>query len=175
MSQLGFKVAERVGGRKYACKKQVECLLIARGIARGRRLIVTHMRPSKKLAKAAWRSRCPVACSLDLFGDRWTLLVIRDLSLGRQRFKEFMASPEHIPTNILTDRLERLRMEGLVETVPAADGSRYPAYRLTTKGEAAREVLAAMRDWGLKWLHGTRVMMKPQEVRPVVNSGGVAV
>jgi DNA-binding HxlR family transcriptional regulator len=87
------------------------------------------------------------------------LLVIRDLMLGRERFKDFLGSPESIPTNILADRLERLVAGGLVETVAAADGTRFTAYRLTAKGEATRAVLGAVRDWGLKWLKGTNAMM----------------
>jgi len=110
-------------------------------------------------AARARRSPCPVACSLDLFGDRWTLLVIRDLLLGRQRFKEFVASPEGIPTNVLSERLERLRRHGIVALVEAADGSRHPAYQLTPKGRALRTVLAAVRDWGLQWEKGTRARL----------------
>lgn len=105
------------------------------------------------------RSSCPVACSLDLFGDRWTLLVVRDLILGRQRFKEFSASPEGIPTNILADRLERLCTGGVIELTEAADGSKHPAYRLTPKGRALRPVLEAIRDWGLKWEKGTQIRL----------------
>lgn len=104
------------------------------------------------------RSPCPVACSLDLLGDRWTLLVVRDLMMGTERFKEFIASPEGIPSNILADRLTKLVKHEIAEQVPAADGSRHPAYRLTRKGLALVPVLAAMRDWGLKWEKGTRVM-----------------
>lgn len=104
------------------------------------------------------RSPCPLACGLDLFGDRWTLLVVRDLLFGAERFKDFSASPEHIPTNLLADRLNRLREHGIVEQVAAADGSRHPAYRLTAKGEGLRPVLEAMRDWGLKWEKGTRLL-----------------
>ncbi len=103
----------------------------------------------------ARRSPCPVACSLDLFGDRWTLLVIRDLILGHTRFKDFVASPEGIPTNILSDRLERLLSSGVVEQVPATEGSKRLMYRLTEKGAALRPVLKAMRDWGLAWEAGT--------------------
>ena len=103
------------------------------------------------------RSPCPVACSLDIFGDRWSLLVIRDLILGAERFKEFTSSPEGIPTNILADRLARLVDHGVVEQVPAADGSRHSAYRLTEKGRALRPVLVEMRNWGLAWEKGTRV------------------
>ena len=104
------------------------------------------------------RSPCPVACSLDIFGDRWTLLVIRDLFFGRTRFKDFVASPEGIPTNILTDRLERLLARGIVEQIPAEDGTKRLAYRLTKKGKALGPVLKAMRDWGLTWDKSTRVL-----------------
>jgi DNA-binding HxlR family transcriptional regulator len=104
------------------------------------------------------RSPCPVACTLDILGDRWTLLVVRDLFLGRARFKDFEASPEGIPTNILSERLERLLRANIVEQVPAGEGSKRFAYRLTTKGKALAPVLLAMRDWGLKWEKGTRAM-----------------
>ncbi|MDZ4755627.1 MAG: helix-turn-helix domain-containing protein [Phycisphaerae bacterium] len=102
------------------------------------------------------RSPCPVACALDIVGDRWTLLVVRDLLLGRARFKEFSASPERIPTNILSERLERLRGAGVVERIPAADGTKRLAYRLTRKGLGLGPIVAAVRDWGLKWEPGTK-------------------
>lgn len=109
-----------------------------------------------KTAAHARRSPCPVACALDLFGDKWTLLVIRDLILGRSRFKDFTASPERIPTNILSDRLERLLAGGIVRQVPAEEGGRRLAYELTEKGLALRPILKSMRDWGLRWEPGTR-------------------
>ncbi len=111
---------------------------------------------------ASRRSPCPVACSLDLLGDRWTLLVVRDLLFGAERFKEFVASPEGIPTNVLADRLQRLQHHGVVERVTAADGTRHPAYRLTDKGRALRPVLGALRDWGLAWEKGTRALLRPR-------------
>ncbi len=104
------------------------------------------------------RSPCPVARLLDIAGDRWTLLIIRDLMLGRSRFRDFSASPEGIPTNILSERLERLTSHGLIEQMPAPDGTRRLAYRLTEKGRDLRAILEAMRDWGLKWEPGTKVM-----------------
>jgi DNA-binding HxlR family transcriptional regulator len=125
-------------------------------------------RPTKKQAKSAdgettpRRSPCPVAVTLDLLGDKWSLLVVRDLVLGAERFKEFASSPEGIPTNILADRLSRLQRHGVIEQVPAADGTRHPAYHLTEKGESLREVLGAIRDWGLKWEKGTRAMLRPR-------------
>ena len=97
------------------------------------------------------RSPCPVSCALDILGDRWTLLVIRDLILGRTRFKEFALSPERIPTNILSERLSRLLRYDLVEQTPAKNESKRLAYQLTEKGHALLPILEAMRDWGLKW------------------------
>lgn len=111
------------------------------------------------------RSPCPVACALDLFGDRWTLLVIRDLFLGRSRYKDFTASPEGIPTNLLADRLDRLVAGGVIRKVPLESGKRF-AYELTEKGEALRPILVAMKEWGLRWEEGTRadLLTDPREV-----------
>jgi len=92
-----------------------------------------------------------------VLGDKWTLLIVRDLMMGAERFKEFAASPERIPTNILADRLNRLQVHMMLKSVPAGDGSRHPAYRLTDKGRALFPVLAKMRDWGLAWVEGTEV------------------
>src|ERR1700687_456013 len=110
-------------------------------------MAVTRQKPMVKQGVAPRRSRCPVACSLDIFGDRWTLLIVRDLFFGRARFKDFITSPEGIPTNILAERLERLLAHGVVEQIPAEDGTKRLAYRLTEKGKALRSVLKAMRNW----------------------------
>jgi DNA-binding HxlR family transcriptional regulator len=113
-------------------------------------------KPAKSVAR---RSPCPVACALDIFGDRWTLLVIRDLILGKTRFKDFLASPEGIPTNILTDRLKRLLESRVVTQVKDAQGSRHLAYQLTEKGTALMPIVKAMKDWGLHWEKGTRAAL----------------
>jgi len=110
------------------------------------------------------RSPCPISCALEIFGDRWTLLVIRDLLLGRSRFKDFLASPEGIPTNILSERLSRLLEHRVVTQVPATSGGRHLAYRLTKKGEALGAIILAMRDWGLVWEKGTRAGLVPMQV-----------
>lgn len=115
-------------------------------------------KPLKNRAGEKLRSPCPVACVLDLCGDRWTLLVIRDLIFGRTRFKDFIASPEGIPTNILTDRLNRLMRHDIIEQIPSSDGSTRMAYRLTEKGLSLKPILKAMRDWGLKWEPNTEAM-----------------
>ncbi len=112
-------------------------------------------RKSAVSAPPTRRSPCPVACGLDVFGDKWTLLVVRDLLLGHSRFRDFAQAPEGIPTNILSDRLQRLQESGVITQVPAADGTKRLGYALTEKGRALRPVLAALRDWGLRWEPGT--------------------
>ncbi|MEM9553532.1 MAG: helix-turn-helix domain-containing protein [Acidobacteriota bacterium] len=107
------------------------------------------------------RSVCPVACTLDLIGDKWTLLVIRDLIVGKSTFKEITSSPERVATNILADRLKRLLAHGLIERRPAPDhGGRF-TYHLTESGQRLEPVLAAITDWGLEHLEGTEVRVKP--------------
>jgi DNA-binding HxlR family transcriptional regulator len=123
-------------------------------------MLMTGRNQRVKKEVPARRSPCPVACSLDIFGDRWTLLVVRDLFFGRTRFKDFTASPEGIPTNILTDRLERLMTHGIIEQIPAQDGTKRLAYRLTQKGKAVGPVLKAIRDWGLAWDKSTRAKFR---------------
>lgn len=115
--------------------------------------------------KSSRRSPCPIACSLDVFGDRWTLLLVRDMFFGRTRFKDFTGSPEGIPTNILSERLSRLVAAGLVRQVPAEDGSRRMAYRLTRKGLELAPVLRAIKDWGLRWEKGTKALMEEEANR----------
>jgi DNA-binding HxlR family transcriptional regulator len=100
------------------------------------------------------RSRCPVSCTLDILGDRWTLLVVRDLVRGKRRFAELVESPERIPTNILTDRLKRLVGLGVVESRPYSDHPPRVEYQLTAKGEDLRPVLRAMVEWGVKHAGG---------------------
>jgi len=102
------------------------------------------------------RSNCPVACSLDVLGDRWTLLIIRDLLLGKSRYSEFLASAEGIPTNILADRLRRLEQAGLILGSQYSGHSRRRAYTLTESGRALGVTIRALRDWGLTQFPGTR-------------------
>lgn len=106
------------------------------------------------------RSPCPIACTLDVVGDKWTLLVVRDLLLGRSHFKEFIAGPEKIATNILSDRLSKLVEAGLVETFESPDRANTTAYRLTAKGASLRPVVKKIADWGLANLPGTEAKLK---------------
>ena len=104
---------------------------------------------------AEGRSACPVACSLDLLGDKWTLLVVRDLLLGKTTYTEFQKSPEGIPTNILAERLKRLQAAGIIEKSRYQERPVRYAYQLTTKGRDLLPVLSAMIDWGNKYVPGT--------------------
>lgn len=107
------------------------------------------------------RSPCPIACALDVIGDKWTLLVIRDLACGKSHFGDFGRSPERIATNILADRLGRLVAAGLVEKYPSADAPGRDAYRLTAKGRTLGPVLKAVARWGLEQIEGTAALMGP--------------
>jgi len=109
------------------------------------------------------RSPCPVANVLDLFGDKWSLLVVRDLVLGKIRYGEFAQSMEKIPSNILADRLKRLEAAGVVaKTVYCAKPLRHQ-YELTEKGRDLVPVLEAMVDWAAKHVPGVRVFPRYRE------------
>lgn len=109
----------------------------------------------KKSVAVDSRSACPVACSLDLLGDKWTLLVVRDLLLGKTTYSEFQNAPEGIPTNILAERLKRLLTAGIIEKSRYQERPVRYAYHLTKKGRDLRSVLLAMIDWGNKYIPGT--------------------
>ncbi|MDY6782138.1 MAG: helix-turn-helix domain-containing protein [Cyanobacteriota bacterium] len=104
------------------------------------------------------RSSCPIACTLDLIGDRWTLLVVRDMMFfKKKRFEEFLDSPEGISTNILSNRLKLLEEAGLVEKQPYSNHSRRMDYFLSDRGKSLRPVLKAAIAWGLKQLPDTEI------------------
>jgi DNA-binding HxlR family transcriptional regulator len=97
------------------------------------------------------RSDCPISFALDLFGDRWTLLVIRDLAFkGKNSFGDFLASDEGIARNILADRLARLEAEGFIEKRPNPDDLRRSSYTLTERGLGLVPVLVEMILWSAR-------------------------
>ena len=99
----------------------------------------------------ALRSHCPINFGLEIFGDRWTLLVLRDLLLKNKRsFKEFQASEEGISTNILADRLDRLVKSGLVASERVASNSRQIHYHPTPAGRTLLPILIEMAYWGAR-------------------------
>jgi DNA-binding HxlR family transcriptional regulator len=89
---------------------------------------------------------CPVARSLDVIGDWWSMLIIRDAFLGARRFGEFQKSLG-LAKNILAVRLRALVDDGILKTAPASDGSAYQEYVLTPKGRGVFPVLVALRQW----------------------------
>src|SRR5258707_10869084 len=94
------------------------------------------------------RSDCPLNVSLEIFGDRWTLLIVRDLMLeGRSRFGELLEGGEGIASNILTDRLSRLEAHGLAERRRDPADARRWVYRLTERGIDLAPVLFEMILW----------------------------
>ena len=101
------------------------------------------------------RSPCPITTTLDVLGDKWTLIVVRDLFLGKRLYGEFLSSPESIPTNILADRLKRLEAQGIVSRQPYHQRPPRYAYRLTDKGEDLLPVLAEIARWANKHIPGT--------------------
>ena len=98
------------------------------------------------------RSHCPISYSLDIFGDRWTLLVLRDLILqGKTRFAELSSSAERIASNILSDRLRRLECAGIITREADADDRRQKIYRITDKGMTLTPVLLEIAAWGARF------------------------
>jgi DNA-binding HxlR family transcriptional regulator len=113
------------------------------------------------------RSPCPVACTLDLLGDKWTLLVVRDLLLGRRTYKSLQMSPERIPSNILADRLKRLEREGILRKELYQERPPRYEYHLTEKGQRLGPVLHAMLTWGSAYVPGT---LSKEEAEALLNN-----
>lgn len=115
------------------------------------------------------KSGCPVACALDIIGDHWTLLIVRDLMfLGRHEYKDMLAGEEGISSNILTDRLKRLERGGIIASAPHPDSRRRKLYYLTDVG---KDLIFAMLDiarWSDRHL-ADRVFI-PEESRALLDS-----
>jgi DNA-binding HxlR family transcriptional regulator len=95
------------------------------------------------------RSGCPVSISLEVLGDRWSLLIVRDMMVrGCRTFREFQHAGEGIASNILADRLRKLEAAGILTTEPSAQDGRSAHYRLTAKGIALAPVLLDLLIWG---------------------------
>ncbi len=96
-------------------------------------------------------TRCPIDFTLQIMGDRWTLLLMRDLLLvGKQRYGEFLESPEGISTNILANRLKQLEAHGMIDRFPAEGGGRNARYVATEKGLSVLPLMLEIIRWGLQ-------------------------
>jgi DNA-binding HxlR family transcriptional regulator len=108
-----------------------------------------------------WRSSCPIASGLDILGDKWSLIIVRDLIEHSTRtYSELAASPERISTNILASRLKWLESLAIIERVNREKPSRNNAFQLTQRGKALRPVLEELGKWSqihLKEIHPTIV------------------
>jgi DNA-binding HxlR family transcriptional regulator len=105
--------------------------------------------------KEKFRSGCPIASTLDLLGDRWSLVIVRDMATGKTKFGDFLKSPERIPTNILADRLQRLEVFGLIEKQSYQENPVRYNYRLTKKGADLLPALQAVCLWANRHLPST--------------------
>jgi DNA-binding HxlR family transcriptional regulator len=102
----------------------------------------------KRRASPKWRSGCPLNASVEILGDRWSLLIIRDMMLrGFRTYKEFLESHEGIATNILADRLQKLIVHGIITTESDPSDGRKLIYSLTAKGIDLAPVLMEMVLW----------------------------
>jgi DNA-binding HxlR family transcriptional regulator len=112
---------------------------------------------------------CSVARALEVVGERWSLLIIRDAFLGLRRFEQFQEKLG-IARNVLTDRLNRLVDEGILERVRYSERPARYEYQLTPKGRDLQIALAGLRQWGDKYLseQPPRIMRRKSDHRPVV-------
>lgn len=115
-----------------------------------------------------FRSECPLATTLDVLGDKWTLLVIRDLAYGRTTFSELEQSMESITTNILADRLKRLESVELLEKVLYQERPKRYRYTLTERGKSLLPILSKLASWGEKYLGDFNHSMRTDVVAAAV-------
>jgi len=99
------------------------------------------------------RSYCPINLSLEIFGDTWTLLVLRDMMFARKRhFRELLQSDEHISSNILADRMARLVQHGLLTRTDDPTHKQKAIYSLTEKAITLLPVIVQIGAWGSRWV-----------------------
>lgn len=125
-------------------------------------------------SKVVREEPCPVARCVDIVGDRWSLLIVRDAFDGVRRFGDFHRSLD-VARNILSDRLRKLVDAGILETRAASDGTTYQEYVLTAKGENLFPVVVALRQWGERHLfergerHSTLIEKETGKVVPFMS------
>lgn len=112
------------------------------------------------VANRTYGQRCPVSCALDIVGERWTLLIVRDLGLGLRRFSELQAELDGISPSLLADRLRKLRTASLVER--QGDGE----YGLTARGEDLLDVIHEIGRWGVGLMGQRDRYTTPNDVYP---------
>ena len=110
------------------------------------------------------RSGCPVSLGLDIFGDKWTLLIVRDLMFsGKRHFRELLASNEGISSNILADRLKMLLAEGIIRKAEDPSHAQKVVYSLTEKGVALLPILLQISEWSYQYRPVGEQYLRPAE------------
>ena len=125
----------------------------------------THAKPKGLRAMSLKRSDCPLSCTLDLIGDKWSLLIVRDLLFGCSRYGELLKSGEGIPTNILSQRLRHLENAGIIERHDSSQPRARYEYRLTAAGRALGPAVRALAEWGRGEIAGTRPLPRRAAAR----------
>ncbi len=110
--------------------------------------------PQPQLTDRTYGQYCPIAAGLDLIGDRWTLLILRELSMGDQRFTDLRSQLPGIAPNLLTERLRSLQAIGLVTTADLPPPAARSVYRLTDDGRRIEPVLRSVARFGISYLTG---------------------
>jgi DNA-binding HxlR family transcriptional regulator len=132
--------------------------------------IIFQRRKHHVKRKSLQGNACPIARTLDLIGDWWSLLIIRDALDGIRRFNDFQKSLE-IAKNMLSTRLKGLVERGILQLAPASDGSAYKEYVLTEKGQALQTVIVALSQWGGEFMYAPgepgSLMVDAQQRQPI--------
>jgi DNA-binding HxlR family transcriptional regulator len=102
-----------------------------------------------------FRSTCPVSNLLDIIGDKWSILIVRDIFMGRNTYSDFLNAPEKISTNILVDRLKKLTQSGIIEYTKNPEDKKIKIYNLTSKGIDLYPMIIEMALWSKKHLNVT--------------------
>lgn len=120
------------------------------------------------------RSYCPINLSLEIFGDTWTLLVLRDLMFsGKRHFRELLQSDEHIASNVLADRLARLVEHGLLTKSGDPTHKQKAIYSLTEKGISLLPVVVQIGAWGSRWVPDAKKLDAPsRKFLKMIQEGG---
>jgi|AntRauTorckE5430_2_1112549.scaffolds.fasta_scaffold04634_2 DNA-binding HxlR family transcriptional regulator len=115
--------------------------------------------------KNSFRSDCPISCTLDLIGDKWTLLIIRDMMLSdKKTFKDFANSDEKIATNTLASRLALLEEKGIITKNKLPNNKKFNIYRLTERGIDLVPIIIELSQWSNKHRIGLKIPLKPEIV-----------
>ncbi|MEQ1528824.1 MAG: helix-turn-helix domain-containing protein [Methylococcales bacterium] len=104
-----------------------------------------------KIVTQSYRSSCPLSKALDLVGDKWSLVIVRDMCMKKKRYGDFQSSSEGIPTNILASRLRQLEESGVIEKIPYQDKPLRYEYYLTAKGADLLPVIQQLVLWTQKY------------------------